>query len=264
MQIPTAASGGLLRSSVSSNNIVPSLYRIKRNFRRFRYRWVVFLFLAAIAIFMADRFVPRQHLPWRSLDITAPTGFATDIQLMRLSLSPSSSCARMVESVTDYVTRVSEPHRPSGPCGWDVARQIDSSEAANLSPKDVTMQCPLAVGNYIWMREIDQSAREFLGAGIKRVQHAGSYSCRRQRGNSSGQWSEHAFANAFDVMGFELEDGRVISVLNDWNGSPERRRFLRAVRRQACQIFQVTLSPDYNEAHKDHFHVDMGPRRSCR
>jgi len=26
----------------------------------------------------------------------------------------------------------------------------------------------------------------------------------------------------------------------------------------------LTLSPDFNEAHHDHFHVDMGPTRSCR
>lgn len=241
-----------------------SYYRIKRSFLRFPYRWVIMLVLCAAGLFATDRYVPHQHLPWRSLDITAPTGFATDIQLVRLSLSPSASCGRVIESVSDYTTRVSDPHRPSGPCGWDVARQIDASDAARLSPADVTMQCPLAVGTYIWLREIDKAAREHLGTGIKRIQHAGSYSCRRQRGNSSGAWSEHAFANAFDVLGFELDNGQTISVLNDWNGSLERRKFLRAVRRQACKIFRVTLSPDYNEAHKDHFHVDMGPSRSCR
>lgn len=126
------------------------------------------------------------------------------------------------------------------------------------------MQCPLAAGNYIWMREIDKAAQNRLGSGLKTVLHAGAYSCRRQVGNGSGQWSEHAFANAFDVMGFELEDGRVISVLKDWNGDADRKRFLRDVRNQACKIFRVTLSPDFNAAHADHFHVDMGPTTSCR
>ncbi len=221
------------------------------------------VFLVA-AFLVSHRYVPRQHLPWRSLDVTAPTGFATDMQLFRLALSPSATCTRTVESVSDYMTRVADPHRPSGPCGWDLAREIDYSEAARLSPVDVTMQCPLAVGTYIWLREIDKAAEKHLGTGVKRIQHAGSYSCRKQRGNGSGAWSEHAFANAFDVLGFELDNGQTVSVLKDWNGSPERRKFLRDVRRQACKIFQVTLSPDYNEAHKDHFHVDMGPRRSCR
>lgn len=239
-------------------------YRIKRSVRRFPFRWTVFAGLLAIAFFLTDRYVPRQHLPWRSLDMTAPTGFATDIQLFRLSLSPSSNCAAMIESVSDYPTRLAEPHRPKGPCGWDIAREIDGSKAAKLAPNDVTMQCPLAVGTYIWLKEIDKAAEQHLGSGVKQILHAGSYSCRRQVGNGSGQWSEHAFANAFDVMGFKLDNGDVVSVLSDWNGSPERRKFLRETRRQACKIFQVTLSPDFNEAHKDHFHVDMGPSRSCR
>lgn len=239
-------------------------YRIKRSFRGFPHQWAIFAVLLAIVFVLFDRYVPRQHLPWRTLDMNAPTGIATDIQLFRLSLSPSSACAEMIESVSDYPARLAEPHRPSGPCGWDIARQIDGNNAAKLAPVDVTMQCPLAVGTYIWLKEIDKAAERHLGSGVKHVLHAGSYSCRRQVGNSSGQWSEHAFANAFDVMGFKLDNGNVVSVLNDWNGSLERRKFLRETRRQACKIFQVTLSPDYNDAHKDHFHVDMGPSKSCR
>jgi len=239
-------------------------YRIKRSLKRSPFRWAIIAGLLGIAFFLCDRYVPRQHLPWRSLDIKAPTGFATDIQLFRLSLSPSSTCTEMVESVPDYITRKADAHRPSDPCGWDIAREIDAANSARLTPVDATMQCPLAVGTYIWMAEIDKAAEEFLGSGVKEVLHAGTYSCRRQVGNSSGRWSEHAFANAFDVMGFRLDNGEVVSVLNDWEGSLERRRFLREVRRQACKIFRVTLSPDFNEAHADHFHVDMGPSRSCR
>jgi len=87
---------------------------------------------------------------------------------------------------------------------------------------------------------------------------------RRQRGNSSGEWSEHAFANAWDVAAFELRDGSLISVLKDWNGARQKKKFLRDARSAACDIFRVTLSPDYNAAHADHFHLDMGPSSSCR
>ena len=111
---------------------------------------------------------------------------------------------------------------------------------------------------------MDKAALKHLGSGIRKIQHAGSYSCRKQVGNSSGQWSEHSYANAFDVMGFELDDGRTISVLKDWNGAKDKKRFLRDARKEACKIFRVTLSPDFNAAHADHFHVDMGPTASCR
>nr|WP_328730168.1 extensin family protein [Falsiroseomonas algicola] len=32
----------------------------------------------------------------------------------------------------------------------------------------------------------------------------------------------------------------------------------------ACRWFRAVLSPDYNAAHADHFHFDMGPSTVCR
>ena len=220
--------------------------------------------LALLSAFVADRTLAHQHLPWRSLNPDAPVGFSTDLQLFRVSLSPSKVCQTLAEEAESFLSRDAEPHRPKDPCGWDRARKVAGGHDIALSPRDPTMQCPLALGTYIWIREVDAAAQKHLGSGLAKVQHAGSYSCRRQVGNNSGQWSEHAFANAWDIMGFELRDGRVISVLSDWDGDKDRRRFLRDVRGKACQIFRVTLSPDFNAAHKDHFHVDMGPTIACR
>jgi hypothetical protein len=70
-------------------------------------------------------------------------------------------------------------------------------------------------------------------------------------------------------MGFQLKDGRVISVLKDWDKkstdeSKARAKFLRVARGSACRVFRVVLSPNFNAAHKDHFHLDQGPTLSCR
>jgi hypothetical protein len=70
-------------------------------------------------------------------------------------------------------------------------------------------------------------------------------------------------SKAIDIIAFTLADGRIISVLKDWNGSPDAQAFLRKVRDGACNIFSVTLSPDYNAAHRDHFHVDLGLWQRC-
>jgi hypothetical protein len=85
-------------------------------------------------------------------------------------------------------------------------------------------------------------------------------------GASEGRWSEHATGNAIDIAGFVLEDGRRISVLGDWDGEDAEARFLRAVRDGACKSFATVLSPDYNAAHADHFHLDQDGRWSgvCR
>ena len=76
--------------------------------------------------------------------------------------------------------------------------------------------------------------------------------------------SQHATANAFDIAGFELADGRAVNLLSHWDGKGPEAQFLREVRDGLCEWFNVTLSPDYNALHADHFHVDMGPYLSCR
>lgn len=38
-------------------------------------------------------------------------------------------------------------------------------------------------------------------------------------------------------------------------------RFLRALHKEACGIFTTVLGPEANEAHRDHFHLDMAARR---
>ncbi len=41
-----------------------------------------------------------------------------------------------------------------------------------------------------------------------------------------------------------------------------RQKFLRRVHAGACRIFGTTLGPETNEAHRNHFHVDMAERQS--
>ena len=77
--------------------------------------------------------------------------------------------------------------------------------------------------------------------------------------------SEHAVANAIDIRGFVLDDGRIVSLARHWSSAkgPEAA-FLREVNDGACRFFNAVLGPDYNAAHRDHFHLDMGRWRVCR
>ena len=77
--------------------------------------------------------------------------------------------------------------------------------------------------------------------------------------------SEHAFANAVDVSGFVLADGRRITVQQGWNGEDERvRRFLREIHQAGCRRFNIGLSPDSDAYHYNHMHFDMGRGPYCR
>jgi hypothetical protein len=53
-------------------------------------------------------------------------------------------------------------------------------------------------------------------------------------------------------------------VLGDWTDNGDKGRFLRQVRDGACKQFSTVLGPEYNAAHRNHFHVDMGRWQVCR
>jgi hypothetical protein len=109
---------------------------------------------------------------------------------------------------------------------------------------------------------LQPSAQAVFGQPVTRIEHFGSFACRNIAGST--RRSQHASANAFDIAGFRLRDGRRITVARDWKGDDDAARFLRLVHDAACSSFNTTLGPQYNAAHHDHFHVDMGLYRMCR
>ena len=123
---------------------------------------------------------------------------------------------------------------------------------------------------------VQPAAEEILGAKVASIQHYGTYSCRRIYGKtappiilpgplapSEAPVSEHATANALDVAAFVLDDGRVIWVEKHWPSIGLESHFLHRVRDGGCQVFRTVLSPDYNAAHANHLHLDMGGRPLC-
>ncbi|MGB0906253.1 MAG: extensin family protein [Maricaulaceae bacterium] len=225
---------------------------------------IVYLGLILAGFCAVHFLVPTQHVPWRSLQIDKPLGAATKTQLSRLDVASAKRCTSMIDQAQYLKTVAAKPHQSGEKCGWENGFTSTDMHGAVFSTRGVTMQCPLTIGTYIWTREINRLAQKYFDTDLKTIHHAGTYSCRRQKGNSSNAWSEHAFANAFDIMAFELADGQIISIKKDWNGEKKKRRFLHKVRNEACNIFRVTLSPDYNAAHADHLHIDMGPAAICR
>lgn len=130
----------------------------------------------------------------------------------------------------------------------------------NLGP----ITCPLANTFAGWARfGADRAARQILGSPLVRIETMGTYNCRNVAGST--RRSGHATADAIDIAAFVLADGRRISVLGDWsNGNGAERRFLRVVHDSACKRFGMVLGPDYNTAHRDHFHLEEKAGSFCR
>ncbi|MGI4731039.1 MAG: extensin family protein [Janthinobacterium lividum] len=130
------------------------------------------------------------------------------------------------------------------------------------------MRCGEARALAGWVRNaVVPAAYQMLGSELVRVDGLGTYACRNVIGSAAaaGRRSGHAIANAADIGGFALKDGRRITIAADWS-SPDLqvRGFLDTIHRSACRRFGTVMSPDYNAAHHDHLHLEDDAAHFCR
>ncbi len=230
-------------------------------------RWAVRLFVLALiagAGLWARGWMRAhpEHLPWTPFAIEQPVGWATARKLAVLSADGAACRAALREGGVDFAPL---PRVGAGECvAADRTRLADDVvPGLTLRPAGVAPACGVSVGLILWMREsVQPAAQRYFGQGVARIEHLGSYSCRRIGGGASGTWSEHATGNAIDIAAFVLEDGTRIALLADWRNPVDgpRSAFLAQVRDGACGMFTTVLSPDYNAAHADHFHLDQAAR----
>ena len=206
--------------------------------------------------------VPPEWNPWAPLSVVHKPNLLTRHKLQRLEQDAAACQAVLLEADLKH-TAVPDNDLRDG-CGWHDAVRVDDPRYRPA----FTLTCSAAVSLALWERHgLQTAATTHLGARITQVEHVGSYACRNVRGGTGGEGSrrsQHASANAFDVIGFRLADGRRVSVLEHWPREGPQANFLRDARDSACTFFSATLSPDYNAAHRDHLHLDRGSFRMCR
>lgn len=215
----------------------------------------------------------RRHpedMPWTALDLGQPIGLFTGRKLAALADDAPRCHALLGRAGVRFAAL---PARSEGPqCGYDGAVRFGAGGAQEIAyrPANLGTSCAVAAGLALWEWHVVQpAAQRHFGQSVAAIDHFGSYNCRRMYGRDEGNWSEHARANAVDIAGFVLSDGTRISLVQDWDKDGARGRFLRDVRDGACDVFATVLSPDYNAAHRDHFHLDQAERgatgwRTCR
>jgi hypothetical protein len=199
--------------------------------------------------------------PWAVLDIEAQPNLLTRYKLSRLS-KDSALCQQVLATANITYEQVAD--RMTGPaCGFFNAVRISRTSSRVNAP--FSLSCRAAVSLAMWEHHVlAPTAEKYFHQPVATIEHFGSYSCRNVYGRANATRSQHATAEALDIAGFVLEDGQRIRVLKDWPESEDRAAFLREVRTGACRFFDGVLSPDYNAAHRDHFHFDRGPYRVCR
>ncbi|TBV07252.1 extensin-like domain-containing protein [Phytopseudomonas dryadis] len=203
--------------------------------------------------------VPPRWNPWAPLDIRDAPNWLTAYKLRRLQGDPALCRTVLDSSSLRYVPLPDSTANADCPLTNTV--RVQGSDVGLSSSFIAT--CPVAAAFALFERHgLQPAAQQTFGQRVSTVEHVGSFACRSIAG--SQRRSQHASANALDIVGFRLADGRRISVLRDWPGSGEKALFLRQVQQAACASFNTTLGPEYNAAHRDHFHLDMGTFRMCR
>lgn len=226
---------------------------------------VLLLALVALVIVAAFwfGFVPQRISPFSPLSLDEPSPWFLDARLA--TLRHDAPLCQAVLSAPNAVASPIPPKPYAAGCGWTNGVRISSAGGADIGLNPIT--CEMAVAAALWVKhEVQPVAEKIFGRRVTKIRDMGTYDCRNIVGNK--RWvdmrSQHATANAWDIAGFTLEGGQYISVQRDWRGSKAEARFLHEVHSRACRYFRVALSPDFNAAHHDHFHLDRGAMWRCQ
>lgn len=177
--------------------------------------------------------------PWRSEEENRCLALglvrASPFLVQRASLGGPGSCG------------VSKPFEMSAAMGGRVA----------MRPAAV-LRCEMIPAIDKWVSDVVQTgARRHFGLPVVELKVAASFGCRPINHVAGARLSEHGHANAIDISGFRLADGRWIMVKSGWNGDVRERGFLRNLHAGACGTFLTVLGPNYDSNHRDHFHLDL-------
>jgi hypothetical protein len=226
--------------------------------------WLLLLLvLASAALIWANGWRPPDRFnPWAPLDLRAPPDLFLRFKLTRLGSDPAR-CKAALAAVGARFEPMSDQPTGAGGCGWHDAVRLSALNGVTLA-RPTLLTCPLAASLALFDRQVLQpTARETLGSDVRGIDHVGSYACRNLYSREGSARSRHATAEAIDVTGFRLADGRSVTLADDW-AKGEEGVFLRRLQERGCRYFGMILGPDYNPAHRTHFHMQEGGTGFCR
>lgn len=222
---------------------------------------LLILAIIAGAAVMGYRWLPSYYNPFTPLSLDDPPGRITQFKLRRLT---PEACRDLLAQASqrNWITyqRVADSQ---GACPLTDVVRVRRLGAVSLSSSFLA-SCPLALSSALFMEQQARPlARQMMGSELKRVDHLGSYACRNIYNRPDARRSEHASAEALDISGFQLADGRRITVLRGWR-DPQTQPWLRAMLSASCGYYGNGLGPEYNAAHANHFHLGMRGYGLCR
>lgn len=217
------------------------------------------LILIAVAT-VGYRWLPPYYNPFIPLALDDPPGRITQYKLRRLT--PEACASLLAQANQRDLIRTQPVADSAGECPLSDVVRVRDFGPVGLNGSFLA-SCPLALSSALF---ISQQARpltkRYTGSDLARIDHLGSFACRNIYHRQQARRSEHATADALDVSGFRLADGRRVSVLQGWR-SETSRPWLAALLSSSCHYFGNALGPEYNAAHANHFHFGMRGQGFC-
>ncbi len=171
-----------------------------------------------------------------------------------------SVCQRRIDGEIAVIA-AQPPLIGPGDCG---ATDVVKLEAIILKDKTrvavtpaATLRCTMAESLATWVREDATAAVADIGTTIRALDNYASFDCRGRNRLAGAKISEHGVANAIDIRGFALTNGKFAG-LTDRTFPKEFRETMKT---SICARFTTVLGPGSDGHHETHIHMDLAERR---
>ena len=194
-------------------------------------------------------------------DKAAPSEAARPAEPAAPAAPEPSACRRALTEEVAIAPSIPDIHDPGGCGGEDLVRLeavvLADKRRVALTPA-ATLRCKMALAVADWVRSDVAPLAAGLGSPLSALDNYDSYECRGRNRIVGAQLSEHGRANALDVRGFKLADGRSIGLTDRTVPRELRETVLQSV----CARFPTVLGPGSDWYHEEHIHLDLMERRN--
>ncbi len=174
---------------------------------------------------------------------------------------PPSACRLALSEEVAVAPSIPDIHGPGGCGGEDLVRLeavvLPNRRRVALKPA-ATLRCAMAAAVADWVRTDMAPLAAGLGSDISDLDNFDYFECRGRNRVAGAPLSEHGRANALDIRGLRLADGRSISLTDREVPRGTRESILHSV----CARFMTVLGPGSDGYHEDHIHLDLMERRN--
>lgn len=191
---------------------------------------------------------------------SAPAQAEADKPPQKPEPPPPSACRLALTEAIAIAPSIPDITGPGSCGGTDLVKLeavvLQDGGRVPLTPA-ATLRCPMASALAAWIRSDLAALATSLATRLTALDNYDSYDCRGRNRVRGAKLSEHGKANAIDLRGFRLADGRMLS-LTDRAAPPAVRE---RVRQTVCERFSTVLGPGSDGYHEEHIHLDLAERR---